>query len=59
MDSLWVAFVLSSTVLLSVTAGVLAAYGAVSVILHAFAYQTRQPARTAILVPSQNPAGGD
>jgi hypothetical protein len=40
--------------------GLVAAYGAVLGILHAFAYQTRQRSdRTLILVPRQSVASGD
>jgi hypothetical protein len=42
LSSLWVAFVLSSTAILAVTVGILAAYGAVNTILYAFAHQARQ-----------------
>lgn len=58
MSSLWVAFVLCSTVILVVTAGILAAYGAVTTILYAFAHQTRQTAAgTPMLVETH--ASGD
>jgi hypothetical protein len=40
------------------TLGIAAAYGAVTGILHAFAYQSRQRVRTtAVLVPSESHAG--
>jgi hypothetical protein len=45
------AFVLCSTVILVVTAGILAAYGAVTGILYTFAHQTRQPAVSAVGTP--------
>jgi hypothetical protein len=51
LGSFWVAFVLCSTVILVVTAGILAAYGAVTGILYTFAHQTRQPAVAAVGTP--------
>jgi uncharacterized membrane protein HdeD (DUF308 family) len=58
LGSLWVAFVLSSTAILAVTVGILAAYGAVNTILYAFAHSTRQSSvGTPILVETH--ASGD
>ncbi|MBZ5597831.1 MAG: hypothetical protein LAN83_05865 [Acidobacteriia bacterium] len=58
MGSLWVVFVLSSTAILAVTVGILAAYGAVTTILYAFSHQTRQPAvGTPVLIETH--ASGD
>jgi hypothetical protein len=59
LGTLLVAFVISFTAVTVVVVGILAAYAAVTGILHAFAYSSRQRTRTAILVPSQSQAGGD
>jgi hypothetical protein len=58
LGTLLVAFVISFTVITVVVAGILAAYAAVTGILHAFAYHSRQRASgSTILVPSQSQAG--
>jgi hypothetical protein len=60
LGALLVAFVISFTAITVVVVGILAAYAAVTAILHAFAYSSRQRARgTALLVPSQSQASGD
>jgi hypothetical protein len=58
---LLVAFTMSLTVITVVVMGILAAYAAVTGILHAFAYHSRQRITTSstILVPSQSQAGAD
>jgi hypothetical protein len=59
---LLVAFTMSLTVITVVVMGILAAYAAVTGILHAFAYHSRHRITTtgsAILVPSQSQAGAD
>jgi hypothetical protein len=54
------AFVISFTVITVVVVGILAAYAAVTGILHAFAYVSRQRAAgTRILVPNRSQASGD
>jgi len=58
LGSLLSALILSLTVLTAMTLGIIAAYGAVTGILHAFAYQSRQRVRaTAVLIPSESHAG--
>lgn len=61
MGGLLVAFVISFTAITVVLVGILTAYAAVTGILYAFAYRSRQRTRTttAILVPSQSQASGD
>ena len=61
MGGLLVAFVMSFTAVTVVLVGILAAYAAVTGILYAFAYRSRQRAACdpAILVPSQSQASGD
>jgi hypothetical protein len=63
LGGLLVAFVISFTAVTVVLVGILAAYAAVTGILYAFAYSSRQrksaSATTAILVPSQSQASGD
>ncbi|MGH9501928.1 MAG: hypothetical protein ACRD20_03665 [Terriglobales bacterium] len=61
MGALLVAFVISFTAITVILVGILAAYGAVTAILYAFAYGSRHRARAvpSILVPSQSQAGGD
>ena len=60
MGTLLVAFVISFTAITVVLVGIFAAYAAVTGILHAFAYGSRQrTTRTTMLVPSQSQAGGD
>ena len=62
MGGLLVAFVISFTAVTVVLVGILAAYAAVTGILYAFAYSSRQrtsASATAILVPSQSQASGD
>ncbi len=60
MGALLVAFVISFTAVTVVLVGILAAYAAVTGILHAFAYSSRQRSRgTPLLVPSQSQASGD
>ena len=60
LGALLVAFVISFTAVTVVLVGILAAYAAVTGILHAFAYSSRQRARgTPLLVPSQSQASGD
>lgn len=52
---------MSFTAITVVLVGILAAYAAVTGILYAFAYRSRQRsgASTPILVPSESQAGGD
>jgi len=58
LGSLLSALILSFTVITAMTLGILATYGAVTGILHAFAYQSRQRVRaTPVLVPSESHAG--
>ncbi len=61
MGTLLVAFVMSFTAITVVVMGILAAYAAVTGILYAFAYRSRQriTASSTILVPSQSQASGD
>jgi uncharacterized membrane protein HdeD (DUF308 family) len=61
LGGLIVAFVMSFTAITVVLVGILAAYAAVTGILYAFAYRSRQRtnATAAILVPSQSQASGD
>ncbi|MGH9544436.1 MAG: hypothetical protein ACRD23_04395 [Terriglobales bacterium] len=61
MGGLLVAFVISFTAVTVVLVGILAAYAAVTGILYAFAYRSRQRTSTtaAILVPHQSQASGD
>ncbi len=60
MGGLLIAFVISLTAFTVVVLGILAAYGAVTGILYAFAHQSRQhTSGTRILVPSQTHASGD
>jgi len=63
LSSLLGAFILSFTVLIVVVIGILAAYGTVIAILHAFASQTQKTdAGTPVLVSNQTRAahaGGD
>jgi uncharacterized membrane protein HdeD (DUF308 family) len=61
LGGLIVAFVMSFTAITVVLVGILAAYAAVTGILYAFAYRSRQRtnATSAILVPSQSQASGD
>jgi hypothetical protein len=63
LGGLLVAFVISFTAVTVVLVGILAAYAAVTGILYAFAYSSRQRtsanATAAILVPSQSQASGD
>ena len=60
LGTLLVAFVISLTAVTVVLVGIVAAYAAVSGILYAFAYTSRQRATgPAMLVPSQSQAGGD
>ena len=60
MGALLVAFVISFTAVTVVLVGILAAYAAVTGILHAFAYSSRQRSHgTPVLVPSQSQASGD
>jgi hypothetical protein len=55
-----VVFVLTLTVVSVVFLGIVAAYGAVNLILYAFAYQSRRRfIGTPVLVPSQTHASGD
>jgi hypothetical protein len=57
---LLVAFTMSLTVITVVVMGILTAYAAVTGILHAFAYHSRQRITSStILVPSQSQAGAD
>ena len=60
MGTLLVAFVMSFTAVTVVLVGIFAAYAAVTGILYAFAYGSRQrTTSTAMLVPSQSQASGD
>jgi hypothetical protein len=61
LGGLLVAFVISFTAVTVVLVGILAAYAAVTGILYAFAYSSRQrtSATAAILIPSQSQASGD
>jgi hypothetical protein len=63
LGGLLVAFVISFTAITVVLMGILAAYAAVTGILYAFAYRSRQRtsagATAAILVPTQSQASGD
>lgn len=61
MGGLLVAFVISFTAITVILVGILAAYAAVTAILYAFAYSSRQRSHNnaAILVPSQSQASGD
>jgi hypothetical protein len=61
LGGLLVAFVISFTAITVVLVGILAAYAAVTGILYAFAYHSRQRTRatSTILVPSQSQAGAD
>jgi hypothetical protein len=61
LGGLLVAFVISFTAVTVVLVGILAAYAAVSGILYAFAYSSRQrkSASATILIPSQSQASGD
>ena len=61
LGGLLVAFVISFTAITVVLVGILAAYAAVTGILYAFAYGSRQrtSASTPVLVPSQSQASGD
>jgi hypothetical protein len=61
LGGLLVAFVISFTAVTVVLVGILAAYAAVTGILYAFAYQSRQRigAGTPVLVPSESQASGD
>ncbi len=60
LGALLLVFVISLTVLTVVALGILAAYGLVTGILYAFAFQSRQRARMApVLVPSESHASGD
>jgi hypothetical protein len=57
---LLVAFTMSLTVVAVVVMGILAAYAAVTGILHAFAYHSRlRSTSSTILIPSQSQAGAD
>jgi hypothetical protein len=60
LGTLLVALIVSFTAVTVVLAGIFAAYGAVTGILYAFAYGSRQhTTRTTMLVPSQSQASGD
>ena len=61
MGGLLVAFVISFTAITVVLVGILTAYAAVTGILYAFAYHSRQRTSVAnpVLVPSPSQAGGD
>jgi len=60
LGTLLVALILSLTAVTVVLIGIGAAYGAVTGILYAFAYGSRQrTTRPTMLVPSQSQAGGD
>ena len=60
MGTLLVAFTISFTVITVLVLGILAAYAAVTGILHAFAYHSRlRVSGSTMLVPSQSQAGGD
>lgn len=58
MGGLLVAFVISFTAVTVVVVGILAAYAAVTGILYAFAYQSRQRLSSGAPVLVQNQAGG-
>lgn len=60
MGTLLVALIIAFTAVTVIFIGIFAAYVAVTGILYAFAYGSRQRAtRTAMLVPSQSHASGD
>jgi hypothetical protein len=60
LGTLLVAFIISLTAITVVLVGIVAAYAAVTGILYAFAYGSRQRATgPAMLVPSQSQASGD
>jgi hypothetical protein len=60
LGTLLVAFIISFTAVTVVVVGIFAAYAAVTGILHAFAYGSRQrTTRRTMLVPSQSQASGD
>jgi uncharacterized membrane protein len=60
LGTLLVAFVISFTAITVVLVGIFAAYGAVTGILYAFAYHSRQRlTSSSLLVPSQSQASGD
>ena len=60
MGTLLVALIISFTAVTVVLVGIFAACAAVTGILHAFAYSSRQrTTRTTMLVPSQSHASGD
>jgi hypothetical protein len=57
---LLIALVISFTAISVIVIGIGAAYAAVTGVLYAFAYRSRQRSSvTAMLVPSQSQAGGD
>jgi hypothetical protein len=58
LNALLVSTVLSFTVLISVSLGVIAAYGAVNGILHLFAGQTRQQAQSQPVLLARNAQAG-
>jgi hypothetical protein len=60
LGTLLVAVIISLTAVTVILIGIFAAYAAVTGILHAFAYGSRQRTiSTTMLVPSQSQAGGD
>jgi len=60
LGTLLVALVISFTAITVVLVGIFAAYAAVTGILHAFAYHSRQRLTgPSMLIPSQSQAGGD
>jgi hypothetical protein len=59
LGSFLVAFVITFTVAGSVTLGIAAAYASVLGLLHAFAYSSRKPQPTLVLVHSETHASGD
>ena len=61
LGTLLVAFVISFTAITVVLVGIFAAYAAVTGILYAFAYHSRQrlTGGPSMLVPSQSQASGD
>jgi uncharacterized membrane protein HdeD (DUF308 family) len=64
LGTILVAFVMSFTAVTVVLFGILAAYAAVTGILYAFAYRSRQRSRISastpvVLVPSESQASGD
>jgi hypothetical protein len=59
LGGLVIAFVMLLTVLTVVALGVATTYGLVTGILFAFAHQSRQRERAAVLVPSESHASGD